>query len=303
MIQRIANITPRQKALFAITISSLFFAIMSALTKAVTSPRYTFHPLPGGVVAFYRYTGSLLVMLGIRQVFGVPLLGKDRVGLVWRGISGGIAATLFFVSLQYTSLTHSVLLNYTSLIWGPLFAMFALKERLSSRYLFILPIGLLGVGFITHPEMSGIGVGDGIALISGIVSGSAIVQIRRLRRTEAASSIFFYFNLLGMPISFLILTVSHISLVVPTLSQLPYVIGVVFSSALAQLLMTYSFRELSTAEGGLISMTTNIYSPLIAILFFQDQLYQSTLVGGLLILLSSGSLILSNQIPKAQNTQ
>ncbi len=303
MIALVSRFTPRQKALLAITISSLFFSLMSAITKAATSSQYMLHPLPGGVLAFYRYAGSLIVLLGMRQVLGVPLLGNDRVGLVWRGVSGGIAATLFFVSLQQTSLTHSVLLNYTSLIWGPLFAMFALRERLSSRYLFILPIGLVGVVIVTHPEMSGVHIGDGIALISGIVSGSAIVQIRRLRRTEAASSIFFYFNLLGMPISFLVLTLSHTPLTLPTLAQLPFVAGVVFSSVLGQMLMTYSFRELSTAEGGLLSMTTNLYSPLIAIVFFQDHLHTSTLIGGALILFSSCTLILNNQKPKAKKPQ
>jgi drug/metabolite transporter (DMT)-like permease len=271
--------------------AALFFALMSALTKAATSTSTALHPLPGSLLAFYRYTGSLMVMIALRQLFGVPLLGENRVGLLWRGVSGGIAATCYFISIQYTSLTHAVLLNYTSVLWGPLFAIFALREKLPLRYLVMIPVGLLGVAFITRPELGTIHIGDGIALLSGLVSGSAIVQIRRLRKTEAATSIFFYFNLIGVPICLLVLALTRTPLSLPTLIQLPYVVGIVFCSITGQLLMTYGYRELSTAEGGLLSMTTNLYSPLFALLFFHEVFHWTTLLGGTLILLSAGALI------------
>lgn len=289
------TLTNRTRALLAMSTAAFFFAIMSALTKAITSPNVTAYPLPAGVVAFYRYFGSILVLLFLAFREDVSLLGEDRKALLWRGISGGIASVSYFMSIQNTSLTHAVILNYTSILWGPLFAAFALREFPSRKYLFALPIAIAGVLLIMRPEAGTIRWGDAVGLFSGLVSGGAIVQIRHLRRSEGAPAIFFYFNLVGLPVSLLALYGTGGHLVVPNMVQLPYLVGVSMTSLIAQLLMTYGYREISTAEGGILNLTTNIYSALIAIYFFHDIPQVGTVWGAFLILASAIALIIQRR--------
>ena len=288
----IGSLSNRTRALLGMSTAAFFFAIMSALTKAITSPSVTAHPLPAGVVAFYRYFGSILVLCLLAFREEVSLWGEDRKALLWRGISGGIASVSYFISIQNTSLTHAVILNYTSILWAPLFACFALREFPPRKYLFSLPISICWVLLIMRPEAGAIRWGDVIGLFSGLVSGGAIVQIRRLRKSEDATSIFFYFNLIGLPVSLVALYATGGHLTLPTWGQLPFLVGVSMTSLIAQLLMTYGYREVSTAEGGILSLTTNIYSALIALFFFHDIPQTGTWIGAGLVLASAATLLI-----------
>jgi drug/metabolite transporter (DMT)-like permease len=201
-----------------------------------------------------------------------------------------MASALYFVGIQKTSLTNATLLNYTFVIWGPIIAYFVLKETLHDRHKVVLPIALAGVVLITRPDFGHIHLGDAIALFSGFMAATALVSVRLLRRTETATAIFFYFNLVGVPISLLLAFATKTTFIMPSHEQLPLLFGVIATSVAAQMMMTFGYRALNTAEGGLLSLTTNIYSALLAFLFFSDPLPWQTLVGGGMILLSAASL-------------
>src|SRR5262249_50661343 len=156
----------------------------------------------------FRYAFGIAFLTLLARSRSVDLFGGDRRGLFWRGISGGVASVCYFLGIQFTTLTHATLLNYTSIIFGPFFAVFALGERMGRRGVATVLCALCGVVLVIRPEAGPVRFGDGIALLSGIVAGSAIVQIRRLRQGETAYAIFFYFNLLGIPVALLALRLS-----------------------------------------------------------------------------------------------
>lgn len=279
--------------------SAFLFATMSALTKAATSAsgKHTLPTLPGAELAFFRYVCGLAALFGLAVLRRVDLLGTDRKGLLWRGFYGGIASTLFFLGIQYTSLTNATLLNYSFVIWGPLMAIFALNEPLGRRGALAVSVALVGVLLVTRPEVGHVRPGDSIALLSGILAGAALVQIRRLRRGESSFAIFFYFNLLGLPISWATLELMG-GFVVPRPSQLPLLLAIGGTSVAAQLLMTYGYRALTAAQGSLVTLTCVIYAAFLACFFFGEPLPPPTLLGGLLILLGASALCLTPTVPR-----
>src|SRR6185295_10155767 len=119
-------------ATIAMFISGFLFAVMGICTKAVGSS-FAGRPLPASEVMLFRCATGIVMMLPVIAWQGRELFGRDWRGLMARGISGGLSMYLFFLSLQHTSIANAVLLNYTSLIFAPIFASIALKERVTKR--------------------------------------------------------------------------------------------------------------------------------------------------------------------------
>jgi drug/metabolite transporter (DMT)-like permease len=154
-------------------------------------------------------------------------------------------------------------------------------------------IAILGVVLVTDPNLllapgaQRGNIGDLLSLVSGVLAGFAVVVIRQLRQSENSYSIFFYFNLVGLPVALLVMAVTHTPFLVPTLAQSLWLLLMGVASVGAQLLMTYGFRDLSAAEGSLISLTSILYSALISWAVFQAAITLYTAIGGTLILFAS----------------
>jgi drug/metabolite transporter (DMT)-like permease len=280
----------RTQALVSMVASCVLFSLMGASTKALTRAVGQAPTLPGAEVACFRYLCGIAAMLAIARFRGANLLGNDRQGLLWRGIYGGFASTLFFLGIQYTSLTNATVLNCTYVVWAPVMAVSMLAEPLRRRGAAAVLSALLGVTLVTRPEFGHIRIGDLIALVSGVMAALAVVQIRRLRRAESSFAIFFYFNLLGVPISLATLLFSHASPVMPALSQLPILLMMGATSVGAQLLMTYGYRALTATEGSLMALTTTVYAALFGVFLFHEHLQSTTLVGACLILFAASAI-------------
>lgn len=282
------RIAERRRASAAMFTAALLFALMGVSAKWASehAPAGT-SPLPAGEIACIRYLFGLVFLTIYARIAGMDLWGNDRPGLLYRGVAGGVAATLYFMGIQKTLLTNAVLLNNTSVVWAPIVAAFSLKERLRAPGAAAVALALVGVMLVTQPRVGTVHFGDVIALASGIVSGFAVVQIRRLRQGETPFAIFFYFNLLGLPVALATLWLTHTPLVLPTVAQTPVLLAVGATSVSAQLLMTYGYKEMTAAQGSLISLTAILYAALLATALFLDPLTPPKLVGGALILLAS----------------
>ena len=270
-------------ALGAMFLSAFLFAVMGLCTKAAHSP-ISGRPLPASEVALIRFAFGFLIMLPLHGRSGINLLGIDRTGLATRGLSGAFAVTFYFLSLHNTSIAHAMLLNYASIIFAPIFSAIFLKERFAPKAIAATAIAIAGIALVCRPGVGGMNLGDVYGLLSGILAGSAITSIRRLRRSETAWSVFFYLCLVGVPVA--ALTCLLQPLVVPTGIGCLILLGMGASSVAGQLLMTYGYRYVNAGEGSLISLSQLIYSVAAAAMWFGEPLVPATLVGGALILAS-----------------
>lgn len=266
------------------------FSLMGALTKAATRGTGA---LAAGEIALFRYAFGLLFLVGMRAATGADILGVDRRGLLWRGVWGGISSVLFFLGIEHTLLTNAILLNFTYVVWAPLLAVYSLGERLGWRGMLALGAALGGIALVTRPEIGTIRAGDIMALSSGIIAGAAVVQIRRLRQGESSYAVFFYFNLFGLPCALAALLLSGAPFLLPQGTHLWILLGIGATSVSAQLLMTYGYREMTAAQGSLLTLTSAAFSALLAHFVFGEALPLLTLVGGALIVVAATSLALA----------
>ena len=277
-------------AMFA---AAFFFSLMVISTKGATLVSGSRAPIPASEIALFRYLFGLTLLFILNRTLGVGLLGNDRRGLLWRGVSGGLSSFCYFVGIQMTTVTHATLLNSTAVVWAPLLAVYALGERLKRQAILAMVGALIGVVLITHPAYGPVRPGDAVALASGIFGGLAAVQIRRLRRGESPFAVFFYFNLFGLPLALLGTLIDHGNVVMPTLAQWLLLVVMASASFGGQILMTYGYRDMTAAQGSLIGLTSVAFASLLAHFIFHEALTLTTLSGGVLILLSAATLPLS----------
>jgi drug/metabolite transporter (DMT)-like permease len=203
---------------------------------------------------------------------------------VWRGLSGGLAVYTYFLAIRYTTLTNAVLLNLTSVVFAPLCARAVLKERIGRAAGFGIVAAAMGIALVTRPRADVLRIGDLYGLLSGVLAGTALTAVRRLRQEETASAVFFYFSLVGMPVSAATLIGSP--LVCPDAVGWRLLVAMAGSSIGAQVLMTYGYRYVTTAQGVLITLSQIVYSAAAGAWLFAEAIAPATLLGALLILVA-----------------
>lgn len=276
----------RQQAVGAMFLSGFLFAIMGLTTKMTHAAAMVGRPIPAVEVTFWRFAFGALAMLPLQARGGVKLLGTDRRGLLKRGIWGALAVFFYFLSLQTTSLTHAQLLNYASIVFAPLFSFLLLGERLSRRAIGAILVAVGGIGLVTLQGGvgGGLNLGDAYGLLSGILAGASITEIRRLRQTETAWAVFFYLCIVGLPVSVGAAVLLREPFMLPTAAGWWVLLGMAASSVAAQILLTFGYKYVRAGEGGLITMSQLVYSALAGVILFREPLTVWTLAGAALIL-------------------
>jgi drug/metabolite transporter (DMT)-like permease len=275
-------------------LSAVAFALM-AFTAKLASAR-----LSGSEIAFFRFAVMLL------PVVAVPGLARKAVEyqrldvLVYRGVFGGLAVLLYFLTIAHIPVGIATLLNYSSPVFSVPFAALFLGERTDRRLLLPLTLALIGLllastggrsGTLLHP-----GLWEWVGLGSSIFAGAALTAIRAARRTEGSWSVYGSFSLCGL------LATAPFALAGfqrPTPGEWLLLAGVGASSVAAQLLMTWAYRWVTNLQAGVISQLTVVVSMLLGVVFLGDRLTPLQLLGGLLTLVGVIGVAWSQSTPRA----
>src|SRR5512140_427205 len=228
----------------SIVLSSLLFAAMAALARALSGP------LSAGQLSFIRMVVGLAVAIGIFLVARTgPNFAHPRL-LVTRGLLGGLAVALYFVAIERMDVGPATLLNNTAPAYAGLFAAIFLGERLTARILAGLAVAIIGAGLVIWSTFEPgrelhVGVGAVAGILSGVLSGGAVTAIRALRKDTNTLSVLFSFMLIGSIVTFPLAAVRP----APAWSLLPGALVVGILSVGAQLLLTNAYGFVSTVTG------------------------------------------------------
>jgi drug/metabolite transporter (DMT)-like permease len=152
------------------------------------------------VVRFVVGAAVSLVAFRLRPGLYAP---RNRRLLWGRGISGGIVVILYFLALQRIPAGEAgMLYNLFPVIATGLSAL-AFRERPTVHLLLALAVATAGVALVLGGGTLDLGLGAGEALAAGAAFFAAVsaVQIRAMRATDNAATIFFYFCLGGLPVA------------------------------------------------------------------------------------------------------
>jgi drug/metabolite transporter (DMT)-like permease len=249
----------RRHARILLFLSAVFFGASAVLARVAAGGG----EMNGGQVTLVRFAvgiGAVSAIFALRPGTFRPV----RYGLLAsRGLFGGVAAVLYFLSLQRISAGEATLLNNLFPIFAVLISLFLLDERPTLHLGFALAVASAGVFLVLGggQVQFRMGTGEVMGLASAVFGGAAVTSIRALRVTDNAPTIFFAFAVGGLLVSIPFSFAPWPGTPGPWLAAL----GCGAVSFLAQLCMTEAYGALSVAEAGLWQQLTPIASYLWAL--------------------------------------
>lgn len=240
------------------------------------------------VVVSARFIVGLAIVCALyRREFEPAHLFTNRK-LIERGLLGGICTLGFYFTVTKLGAGRATFINNTYVVWGGLFAVLMLRERLRPALVAGAAGTFLGLGLLTNPFAAGshTGVFDFIALLNALGSAWIVVTIRQLHTREHSSTIFAAQCVFGL----LICGGPALGSFAPMTPLAWGVLAVASTCAGAgQLLMTQAFRDLSVAEGSLLQMLVPLGIATGGATFFHEHFTFPELLGGALIVIGTAA--------------
>ncbi|HFQ5076557.1 TPA: DMT family transporter [Vibrio vulnificus] len=268
-------------------LSALGFALMSASVKYVSV-----HGIPLFEIVAARALVSLIISYLDVKRKGISVWGNNKRWLFARGAVGTLALMCVYYAVTALPLAEATILQYVHPVFTALLAVLFLKERVQPATLACIVLCLLGVFTMVYPSFDASGVGElpmlsvGIAVLGAFGSSIAYVIVRKLSRTEDSSVIIFYFPLVALPVSAMLIGDDF---VVPDVALILLLILVGIFTQIGQFGLTKAMQTQTAGNASAYSYVQIVFSALLGVVLFNEVPSIWTLLGGSLIVI--GALI------------
>lgn len=268
-------------------LSAFGFALMSATVKHVS-----LHGIPVFEIVAARALVSLVISYLDVKRKGISVWGNNKPLLFARGAVGTMALMCVYYSVTTLPLAEATIFQYIHPVFTALLAVFFLKERIQSSTFICIALCLLGVYVMVRPE-TGPDAEHAlpmfsvmIAILGAFGSSIAYVIVRKLSQTEESSVIIFYFPLVALPASILLIGDQF---VMPDLYLTMMLVLVGVFTQIGQLGLTKAMQTQEAGKASAYSYVQIIFSVVLGIVFFGELPSAWTYLGGALIV--TGALI------------
>lgn len=268
-------------------LSAFGFALMSATVKHVS-----LHGIPVFEIVAARALVSLVISYLDVKRKGISVWGNNKPLLFARGAVGTMALMCVYYSVTTLPLAEATIFQYIHPVFTALLAVFFLKERIQSSTFICIALCLLGVYVMVRPE-TGPDAEHAlpmfsvmIAILGAFGSSIAYVIVRKLSQTEDSSVIIFYFPLVALPASILLIGDQF---VMPDLYLTMMLVLVGVFTQIGQMGLTKAMQTQEAGKASAYSYVQIIFSVVLGIVFFGELPSAWTYLGGALIV--TGALI------------
>lgn len=181
-----------------ILISELFLVLSGMVVKHIADD------VPVQMIVFFRNALGLLILMPWLMRNGLQAIKTSRLRLhLMRAAVGVTAMTCLFYSWGYLPLAQAALLKQTAPFFIPVIAFIWLGERIPAIVKLAILIGFAGTFLVLNPQDGKLNVAVLIALGGACLGALAKVTIRKMRTTESAQRIVFYFAFFSANFSFI----------------------------------------------------------------------------------------------------
>ena len=258
-----------------ILISELFLVLSGMVVKHIAED------VPVQMIVFFRNVLGLVILAPWLVSNGLSALKTSRLRLhLMRAVVGVTAMTCLFYSWGYLPLAQAALLKQTAPFFIPVIAFFWLGERIPLIVKLAILIGFAGTFLVLNPGSGQLNIAVLIALGGAALGGLAKVTIRRMRSTESAGRIVFYFAFFSAILSFGPAIMAWQSIGWQSLAWLFMVAG---TSTLAQLFLSKAYGLAPAGQLGPFTYGSVAFAALMGWWLWGEVLSLSTWLGILLI--------------------
>lgn len=268
-------------------LSAFSFALMTACVKLVST-----HNIPVFEIVAARGLVSLIISYVDIKRKKIPVWGNNKKLLIARGVVGTLALICVYYAVTTLPLAEATLLQYLYPVFTAILAFLFLKERIQRSTLICILLCLLGLLAMVKPNLSFTGEAvlpwfSVLAALGGALgSGTAYVLVKRLSKCEDSSVIIFYFPLIALPLSVILLGDDF---VMPNSEALLLLLFVGIFTQIGQVGLTKAMQSEVAAKVSAFSYVQVLFSTILGIIIFNEVPSIWTLIGGCLIIL--GALI------------
>jgi drug/metabolite transporter (DMT)-like permease len=253
--------TDRNKGIFFMVMSSLFFAVMASAVKLSGD-------LPTMEKVFFRNVVGFVFTGFFIWRHGGSFFGSNRKALLFRSLFGFLGLVFYFYAIDYLPLANAVILNQMNPFITLILAFLFLREKVSKPQWIAFAVAICGIFLIVKPG-PGYTLGPAlIGLLSAFFAASAYTVIRHLRLTDQPMTIVFYFTgfttLVTLPIMLLG------GFVMPDLFQLLALLTVGVTATIGQFFMTHAYRYCEAGDLSIYSYGNTIFAMIIAMVLWRE---------------------------------
>ncbi|WP_423841061.1 DMT family transporter [Vibrio mytili] len=268
-------------------LSAFGFALMSATVKHVSQ-----YGIPVFEIVAARALVSLIISYLDVKRKRISIWGNNKKLLLARGAVGTFSLMCVYYSVTTLPLAEATIFQYTHPVFTAMLALFLLKERIQPATFICISFCLLGLYTMLRPEVGASAdhalptFSVMIALLGAFGSSIAYVIVRKLSQTEDSSVIIFYFPLVALPASIILMGNNF---VIPDLYLTFMLILVGVFTQIGQLGMTKAMQTQQAGKASAYSYIQVVFSGLIGVVIFEEIPSIWTYIGGGLII--TGALI------------
>ncbi|MEH6823159.1 MAG: DMT family transporter [Motiliproteus sp.] len=282
-------------------LSALGFALMATCVKLVSADG-----IPVLEIVAARAIVSLLISyLDIKRK-RISVWGNNQPLLVARGLVGALALGCVYFAVTTLPLAEATILQYLHPVFTAILALLFLKERIQQSTIICILFCIAGLAVMLKPdliyghapELPGLSVVA--ALIGAFGSAVAYVIVRRLSQSEDSSVIIFYFPMIALPISVVLLGDSF---VMPDSDALILLLLVGIFTQVGQVGLTKAMQIEVASKATAYSYVQVLFSIILGWICFNEIPSTWTWIGGSLIMVGAltnvyGSAKLKTSAPR-----
>ena len=263
--------------------SSLCFGTMQALVK------WTSGHADVWMIILVRSAVIALAVAAFAASRGISLRVNNRKTMFWRCSTGLVSMILFFTAIAKIPLGQAVVLQKTSPLFIALLSGKVLAERVSPRVALLVITAFAGIVLIVSPDLSSVESDTLIGLGAGLFAALAMMYVRKLRNTDPAPTVVFWFAAACVAGSVVQAAPDLFSLNTKTLAAL---VGIGIGAGGGQVGITMAYQKANAAQVSPFSYLSVIVATFYGFTFFGETLSTADWIGGLLIVGSGVAMAL-----------
>lgn len=283
------------KGILYMILSGLSYIIVNVLVKILGQgpdqdiiPGLQKYPIPE--IILIRSIVTFSICFAVIKSKGIPLFGNNKKWLFIRGVTGTIALTLYFYTLNNLPIAIAATIQYLSPIFTVILAIFILKERVKPIQGLFFFIAFLGIVFISFSKYFSAAENISnvnpwwilVGVFSALFAGMAYNAIAKCKDTDAPITVVMYFPIVAIPVMGVLTAFNY---VVPQGKEWWIILIIGVFTHIAQLLAAKSLHAANTATVTPFKYLGSIYAFVLGLFLFDEIISLYAIAGMLLIII------------------
>lgn len=264
--------------MWAAVAAVLSFTVMNVFAKYLSENHSVIE------ISFYRNVVASIPFLVAIFLFGrreILVIQSKPGGVIGRAVLGVVSLALTFSAFSLMPMAETTVLLFTASLFIPVLGVLFLKEHVGPYRWLAVIIGFAGVGIMVNPTGVVNLLGVAAALSAAFLQAFMSVLLRHLGGHERPETVTFYFFVVGAVLTGLALPFVANA---PTWEEVPLLLGVGISGAVAQWLYATALKNIPAAIVAVVNFSSIIWAMAFGWLIWNDWPLPIVFVGAAVII-------------------